>query len=131
MKHTHTHKHTLSTEPQYFYNTVRIFLHTKFTSTHLILCKTYQSLSGSKILSPDSHFKRVNIKISATTVSHRQHTKSQEIFFGKNASEWARRVEISKKEIPGSRRSIHCYIQTCFRLYRENLCALDSQQMGL
>ena len=29
--------------------------------------------------------------------------------FGKNSGEWTGRVEISKEEIPGSRRSIHGY----------------------
>ena len=38
--HTHTHTHTwslqyISTEPQYFFITVKIFLHAKFPSTHL------------------------------------------------------------------------------------------------
>ena len=32
--------------------------------------------------------------------------------FGKNADEWTRRVEISKDEIPGSKRSMHGYILT-------------------
>ena len=30
--------------------------------------------------------------------------------FGKNAGEWARRVEISKEEIPGSKRSMYGYM---------------------
>ena len=34
----------------------------------------------------------------------------------KNAGEWTRRVETSKEEIPGSRRSMHGYIRTCSRL---------------
>ena len=41
--------------------------------------------------------------------------------FGKNASEWTGRVEISKKEIPGSKRSMYGYILTYSRLYRENV----------
>ena len=35
---------------------------------------------------------------------------------GKNAGEWTRRVEISKEEIPGSKRSMYGYILTYFRL---------------
>ena len=31
----HKHRHDIPTEPQYFYSTVKTFLHTKFTSTHL------------------------------------------------------------------------------------------------
>ena len=36
--------------------------------------------------------------------------------FGKNAGEWTGRVEISKEEIPGSKRSMHGYILTYSRL---------------
>ena len=36
--------------------------------------------------------------------------------FGKNAGEWAGRVEISKEEIPGSKRSMHGYILTYSRV---------------
>ena len=36
--------------------------------------------------------------------------------FGKNAGEWTRRVEISKEEIPGSKRTMYGYILTYFRL---------------
>ena len=36
--------------------------------------------------------------------------------FGKNAGEWTGRVEISKEEIYGSRRSMYGYILTYFRL---------------
>ena len=39
----------------------------------------------------------------------------------KNAGEWTRRVEISKEEIPGSKRSIYGYILTYSRLKRENV----------
>ena len=35
--------------------------------------------------------------------------------FGKNAGEWTGRVEISKEEIPGSKRSIYGYILTYSR----------------
>ena len=41
--------------------------------------------------------------------------------FGKNAGEWTGVVEISKKEIPGSKRSMYGYILTYSRLYRENV----------
>ena len=41
--------------------------------------------------------------------------------FGKNAGEWTGRVKINKDEMPGSRRSMHGYVQTCSRLKRENL----------
>ena len=36
--------------------------------------------------------------------------------FGKNAGEWIRRVEISKEEIPGSKRSMYGYILSYSRL---------------
>ena len=41
--------------------------------------------------------------------------------FGKNAGEWTGSVEINKKEIPGSKRSMYGYILTYSRLYRENV----------
>ena len=41
--------------------------------------------------------------------------------FGKNAGEWTGRVEISKEEIPGSKRSMHGNIPTYSRL---KLCVL-------
>ena len=41
--------------------------------------------------------------------------------FGKNAGEWTGRVEISKEEIPGSKRSMSGYILTYSRLERENV----------
>ena len=41
--------------------------------------------------------------------------------FGKNAAEWTGRLEISKEEIPGSKRSIYGYILTYSRLERENV----------
>ena len=41
--------------------------------------------------------------------------------FGKNASEWTGRVEISKEELPGSKRSMYGYILTYSRLERENV----------
>ena len=36
--------------------------------------------------------------------------------FGKNAGEWTGRVEISKEEIPGSKRGMYSYILTYSRL---------------
>ena len=36
--------------------------------------------------------------------------------FGKNAGEWTGMVEISKEEIPGSKRSLYDYILTYSRL---------------
>ena len=39
----------------------------------------------------------------------------------KNAGEWTGSVEISKEEIPGSKRSMYGYILTYSRLYRENV----------
>ena len=36
--------------------------------------------------------------------------------FGKNAGEWTGRVEISKEEIPGGKRSMYGYILTYSRL---------------
>ena len=46
---------------------------------------------------------------------------------GKNVDEWTGRVEISKEEIPGSRRSMQGYALTYSRLQRENLklCVLN------
>ena len=36
--------------------------------------------------------------------------------FGKNAGKWTGRVEISKEEIHGSKRSMYCYILTYSRV---------------
>ena len=46
--------------------------------------------------------------------------KSQKRFWN-NAGEWFGRVEISKEEIPGSKRSMYDYTLTYSRLERENL----------
>ena len=46
--------------------------------------------------------------------------KTQERFW-KNAGEWTGRVEISKEEILGSKRSMYGYILTYSRLKRENV----------
>ena len=42
--------------------------------------------------------------------------KNREKFWKKNAGEWTGSVEISKKEIPGSKRSMYGYILTYSRL---------------
>ena len=43
----------------------------------------------------------------------------------KNAGEWAGKVEITKEDILGSRRSMHGYILTC------SFVALGAQEIGL
>ena len=53
---------------------------------------------------------------TGTGVSHSQYRKKIRRGFGKIASEWTVRVEISKEEIPGSKRSMYGYILTCCRL---------------
>ena len=53
---------------------------------------------------------------TGTGVSHNQHRKKIGRGFGKNAGEWTGRVEISKEEILGSKRSIYGYILTYSRL---------------
>ena len=68
LKYFTTHLCNISVEPKYFSITVTIFLHTKFTSTHLILHRTYPSLSGGQKFSPDSHFGTVNAKISPQNI---------------------------------------------------------------
>ena len=50
-----------------------------------------------------------------------QHRKKIGRGFGKNAGEWTERVEISKEELPGSKRSMYGYILTYSRLERENV----------
>ena len=67
-------------QPEYFNITVKIFLHTKFTSTHLILYRTYQSLSGSQTFSPDWHFRTVNTEISPPKYFFPTSTKSAQPF---------------------------------------------------
>ena len=68
--HTHTHIITrISTKPQTFCITVKIFLHTKLASKYLILCRMYQSLSGSQKFSLDSHFEIMNKKIFPQNIS--------------------------------------------------------------
>ena len=51
--------------------------------------------------------------------------------FGENVGEWTGRVEISKEEIPGSKRIRYGYKLTYSRLQRENTKVLYSHQMGL
>jgi len=49
-----------------------------------------------------------------------------------NTGEWAGRVEISKEEIPGSKRGMIVWLYTdLLQALKENLSALCSQQMGL
>ena len=48
----------------------------------------------------------------------------------KKVDRWIRKVDFGKEEIPGSKRSMRGYILTNYRLHRENLWALASQQMG-
>ena len=50
-----------------------------------------------------------------------QHRKKIGRGFGKNASGWTGRVEISKDELLGSKRSMYGYILIYFRLERENV----------
>ena len=42
---------------------------------------------------------------TGTCISHSQHRKDSGEILEKNAGEWTEKVEISKEEIPGSRRS--------------------------
>ena len=58
---------------------------------------------------------------TGTGVSHSQHRKKLGKVFEKNAGEWTGRVEISKDEIPDSKRSMYGYIPTYSRLERENV----------
>ena len=59
---------------------------------------------------------------------HRNHVlatantgENRERFWEKNAGEWTGSVELSKEEIPGSKRSMYGYILTYSRLSRENV----------
>ena len=63
---------------------------------------------------------------TGTGFSHSKHRKNSEEVLEK-CRWWTWRVEISKEEIPGSRRSMRGYIQTCSRLKRMNLWAKGSQ----
>ena len=53
---------------------------------------------------------------TGTDVSHSQHRKKNGRGFGKNAGEWTGRLEISKEEILGGKRSMYVYILTYSRL---------------
>ena len=53
---------------------------------------------------------------TGTGVSHSQQEKQIGRGFGKNAGEWTGRIEISKEESPGSKRSMYGYILTYPRL---------------
>ena len=53
---------------------------------------------------------------TGTGVSHSQHRKKIGRGFGKKAGEWTGRVEISKEELPGSKRRMYGYILTYSRL---------------
>ena len=59
---------------------------------------------------------------TGTGVSHSQN-RNWGRGFAKNADEWTGRVEISKEEITGSRRSMRGYIRTWSRPKNENLWA--------
>ena len=58
---------------------------------------------------------------TGTGVSHSQHRKKSGEVLGKKSGEWTGSVEISKEEIPGSKRSMYGYILTYSRLERENV----------
>ena len=47
--------------------------------------------------------------------------------FEKNEAEWTRKVEIKRKEIPGSRQGMHGYIPTYSRLQRENFWVINKK----
>ena len=66
---------------------------------------------------------RVTYFFSAGLHRNRPHLTKEKLGrgFGKNAGEWTGRVEISKEELPGSKRSIYGYILTYSWLERENV----------
>ena len=68
---------------------------------------------------------------TGTVVSHSEHRKISGEILEKNAGEWTERIEISKEDIPGSKRSMHVNILTYSRIERENVYALYFHQMGL
>ena len=53
---------------------------------------------------------------TGTGVSHSQRKKKSGEVLETNAGDWTERVEISKEEIPGSKRSMYGYILTYSRL---------------
>ena len=58
---------------------------------------------------------------TGTGVRHNQHRNNSGEILEKNAGEWTGRVEISKEEIPGSKRGMRGNILTYSRLEKENL----------
>ena len=58
---------------------------------------------------------------TGTDVSHSYHRKKSGAVLEKNAGEWTGRVEISKEEIPCSKRSMHDNVLTFSRFLREKL----------
>ena len=58
---------------------------------------------------------------TGTGVSHSQLRKKMGEVLEKNAGEWTGRVEMSKEEIPGSKRSMYGYILTYSRFKKENV----------
>ena len=58
---------------------------------------------------------------TGTGISHSQHMKKLGEVLEKDEGEWTKMVEISKEEIPGSKRSMYGYILTYSRLERENV----------
>ena len=61
---------------------------------------------------------------TGTCVSHSQHREKSG--FRKNAGEWTRRVQISKEEIPGSKRSMYGYTDLLQALKGEHLNSVFS-----
>ena len=53
---------------------------------------------------------------TGTSASQSQHRKKSGVVLEKNAGDWTGRVEISKEEIPSSKRSIYGYMLTYSRL---------------
>ena len=56
-----------------------------------------------------------------TCVNHSRRRKKLGEVLKKKAGEWTGRVEISKEELPGSKRSMHGYLLIYSRLERENV----------
>ena len=62
---------------------------------------------------------------TGTCVSHRKHRRKRERF-GTNAGEWTGGVEISKEEIPSSKRSVWIYTDLLQALKGERLSSVFS-----
>ena len=58
---------------------------------------------------------------TGTSVSHCQHRKKSGEVLEKMQVKWTGRVEISKEETSGSKRSMYGYLLTYSRLERENV----------